>query len=43
MKQGHRRIVKPSGWKGSAKARARHGVKYPCRIVNADGEVKTSK
>ena len=43
MKQGHRRIAEPRGWKSAAKVQARHVVKYACRIAGTDGEEKKSK
>ena len=43
MKQGHRRIVKPRGWKSAAKVGTGHVVKYACRKVATDGEEKKSK
>ena len=43
MKQGHRRIVKPCGWKSTAKVLIGHVVKYACRKVGTDGDEKRSK
>ena len=43
MKQGHRRIVKPRGWKSAAKVQAGHVVKYACINAGTDGEEKKSK